>query len=286
MNVSNDIALAPPVVDFEYEQGIIKLIEKGLKGYQLIENKCAVNHETYYDWLYKKLDVKDHTTVLEYASALGHFWEHTKDQLNLTASYHLVDPSKIGMKFSKQVCEGISLPIHLNQMSLYQLDYCNHYFDTVFSDVGFALISEEKRVKALTEMNRVLKPGGKILFALQGKAYIEGLSDVCQCYGEVTNINPKHTSTNVGMQQEFKSLEGTLFESVTFEEYVSTYEVANPKVIMNMLISLKGKDKLIDQIIYQNKVTEFAKDVKTHVDQAHPIRLTRRVTLVTCQKAK
>ena len=64
-----------------------------------------------------------------------------------------------------ELAKNISPNVYLSDMT--NLPFKNNYFDAIISIASFHHLSTiERRMKCLEEMNRVLKPGGKILLSI------------------------------------------------------------------------------------------------------------------------
>lgn len=77
-----------------------------------------------------------------------------------------VDPAKEMHSLARKRSERLGLPVQLLQLSAEQLPANSESFDYVVCT--YSLCSIGKPIEALREMRRVLRPGGKLLFAEHG----------------------------------------------------------------------------------------------------------------------
>ncbi len=79
-----------------------------------------------------------------------------------------IDPSEELLNFAKERARKVSVPVELRLGSAESLPLEDKSIDTVVTT--FTLCSVGDAAAALAEMHRVLKPGGKLLFAEHGRA--------------------------------------------------------------------------------------------------------------------
>jgi len=73
-----------------------------------------------------------------------------------------LDPDSKALARAKRKAERVSISIRLDQGSADQLPYKGGFFDRVFSTFMFHHIPTDKQEKVLSEVQRVLKPGGRL----------------------------------------------------------------------------------------------------------------------------
>ena len=98
---------------------------------------------------------------------------------------------------------------------IYQLPFANNYFDLVFSNLTMQWIMEPK--KALLELNRVLKPGGILIFSSLG---LDTLMELKQSWLRVDqNIHVNHF---FDMQQIGDQVYSSNFENTVMDRDIIT----------------------------------------------------------------
>ena len=84
------------------------------------------------------------------------------------ASVHAVEPSDVGWRLSEQRRASTSLPIDRSGLDGQRLDEPDESFDCVLSTLTLCTIPDAHR--ALAEVRRVLRPGGRLHFLEHGLA--------------------------------------------------------------------------------------------------------------------
>jgi len=85
-----------------------------------------------------------------------------------------IDPSPALLQFAEQRADSTPVPVELLRGSAEALPLEDRSIDTVV--VTFTLCTVDDAATALAEMRRVLKPGGKLLFAEHGRAPEAGVA--------------------------------------------------------------------------------------------------------------
>jgi SAM-dependent methyltransferase len=99
--------------------------------------------------------------------SLVFYGEHTEHVLG-------IDPSAELLLFAEERAHKVSVPVELVRASAESLPLDDKSVDTVVST--FTLCSVSDAAIALSEMHRVLKPGGKLLFVEHGRAPDDGVA--------------------------------------------------------------------------------------------------------------
>jgi ubiquinone/menaquinone biosynthesis C-methylase UbiE len=85
-----------------------------------------------------------------------------------------IDPSPELLRFARKRARKVSFPVELLRGSAEAVPLDDQSVDTVVTT--FTLCSVGDAAKALSEMRRVLKPGGRLLFAEHGRAPDRGVA--------------------------------------------------------------------------------------------------------------
>lgn len=112
----------------------------------------------------KALFRKAEGNVLEVASGTGKNFSSYKKSISLTA----VDISPDMLVVAEKKANKQKLKAHFKLMDAHALDFPDSSFDTVTSSLSMCTFTEP--VKAVNEMMRVCKPGGRILLLEHGRS--------------------------------------------------------------------------------------------------------------------
>ena len=116
------------------------------------------------------------------------------------------------------------LEIEFKKGMSFELDLQDHYFDRVLSSLLFHHLTPEKKLETLTEIKRVLKPGGELHIADWGKAQnilmrgafllvqlLDGFSTTSESVqGKLLDYMKQVGFENAGETKRFNTIFGTL----------------------------------------------------------------------------
>ncbi len=105
------------------------------------------------------LDLTASAKILECGCAEGPFTEMLAESLDSRISIHAVDLSKELIKIASEKIKNENVYFSVDSIS--DLKFKDNFFDSV---IGNSILHHLDIEKALIEMKRVLKPGGKLLF--------------------------------------------------------------------------------------------------------------------------
>lgn len=99
--------------------------------------------------------------------SLGFYGEHTREVVGIDSSAEL-------LRFAEQRAQKLAIPVELLRCSAEAVPLEDESVDTVVST--FTLCSVGDAEKVLSELRRVVRPGGKLLFAEHGRAPDPGVA--------------------------------------------------------------------------------------------------------------
>jgi ubiquinone/menaquinone biosynthesis C-methylase UbiE len=118
--------------------------------------------------------------VLEVAVGTGRNLPHYPDGVRLTG----VDWSPAMLAIARDRAAALGREADLRQGDAQALDFPDESFDTVLCALGLCAIPDDRR--AVTEMTRVLRPGGRLLLADHVAASASALRAVQWLYERIT----------------------------------------------------------------------------------------------------
>ncbi|KAF2841749.1 methyltransferase type 11 [Patellaria atrata CBS 101060] len=180
--------------------------------------------------------------VLEVGAGTGELWRNTdRSGARLT----LTD-------FSPAMCEELrKLPnATVRQCDATSLPFENESFDSVIANHMLYHVDDPEA--ALKEFARVLRPGGQLAVALNGRDHLDELLGIGELVGRPSQIRDKaHIAAETA-----PGLIGRYFEDIVSERFPGAFEVPTPQPIIDYLSSLDDEPLNAEQREKVLKVVE------------------------------
>lgn len=103
-----------------------------------------------------------HGSVLDVGAGTGAMFPYFAATEGETASFHAVEPDPHMRRRAQQKADDLSLDVDIREAGAETLPYADDQFDIVIASLVFCTIPDVEA--ALTEVNRVLRPGGEFRF--------------------------------------------------------------------------------------------------------------------------
>ncbi len=195
-----------------------------------IHAKYSVNKQGFGSWIFHQYRLRENARILELGCGNGSMWiDHAiPDGTELI----LTDFSE-GMLDSARANVGGREGISFRQVDIQQIPYADESFDAVIANMMLYHVPD--LAKALSEVRRVLKPGGRFYCATSGTngitEYVQGL---LKDYGVRQGIGLSFTLQNGGdILKEY-------FSEVELRRYEDHLEVTETGDLVDYILSLEG----------------------------------------------
>ncbi len=137
-------------------------------------HKYNTNSDSFYGWIWKKMNISDPVSILEIGCGTGSFWKENFSNLPEGASLLMTD-------FSDGMVEKAK-----NNLSDYNIEYKVEDIENIdFPDDSFDLIMahhvvyhSENKDKALKELKRVVKPDGKVTITTNSEKHMLNVYEI------------------------------------------------------------------------------------------------------------
>ena len=131
--------------------------------------------------------------------------------------------------------------------------------------------------KALSEVKRVLKPGGKFYVSTNGNEHMQELEKLVTSYDKNINYDLQKYANKFGIENGDKLLK-KYFSNVILEEFNGEIVVDEVEPVVSYVTSAIGAQKSIND---ENKLDSFYKYVQTEIDKAGAISITTKSGMFT-----
>ncbi|MEU7823793.1 class I SAM-dependent methyltransferase [Catellatospora sp. NPDC049133] len=223
----------------------------------------GTNPQSWFSWLGERLPLVG--DVLEVGAGTGELWTHV-DHVARGARLTLTD-------FSAAMCEQLrTVPkAHVQQCDATHLPFGDATFDTVIAN--HMLYHLDDPAAALREFARVLRPGGRLAVAVNGRDHLEELNAVGPAIGRPDLT--LHATQNDFTAETGPGYMARLFADVSVQRYHGDLEVPNPDPVLTYLASLSSEPLTPEQFAAARN------HVQARIDAGGSFRVRKHTVLIT-----
>lgn len=256
-----------------------------------LHNLYSTNKQGWFSWIYDQCDIKAGMNILEIGCGSGALWKENRDKLKeyMTDNYahHINSDSNASFtggakKLSpdtgninitlNDISEGMlrdtrrELEKELNNKCMYFHAFdCN---DIPYEDQSFDLIIAnhvlfycDNLSRVLSEIRRVLKPGGTFICSTYGKAHMKEITTLVQKFNSSIILSADKLYERFGLDNGADLL-SPYFSSVSKHVYEDELMVDKPEPLIEYILSCHGNqnqyllDRYKDFYTYVEKKTQ------------------------------
>ena len=133
----------------------------------------AVN---WHRWIFERSYMPGERRILELGCGTGTFWLENEERIPEGWDVTLSDLSVGMLKEAKERLENVPHDFEFTEVDAQKIPFEDDHFDMVMANQVFHHIPNASR--ALAEIRRVLKPGGRVYIGASGRAHLQELSEL------------------------------------------------------------------------------------------------------------
>lgn len=220
------------------------------------------------DWFFERMDIPEYSKILELGCGNGLLWLKNIEAINETLSITLSDFSE-GML--KSANENLNNPnIKYEIIDIQDIPYADNSFDIIISRHMLYHVADID--KALSEVRRVLKPGGKFYVSTNGMNHMGELEKLVNEFNENIQVNLKKLPQKFGVENGEEYLKKH-FNSVKLEEYNGEIVIDKVQPVVSYAMSLGSfKKNLNDKGLFN----DFYRYVENEINKVGSLNITTK----------
>ena len=241
--------------DKEYEDIIKKQYENStnIESRINLHNKCSINKENWFVWLYKNLNLKENQKVLEIGSGNAALW---KENLNLLPNNIEITLSDISLGMLKNAKDNLKNDKHFSYKIIdgNNINLKDEKYDLIIANhVLFYLKDIDKSLK---DIKTLLKPNGTFICSTYSKMHMKEINDLVKEFDSRIELSKDKLYEIFGKENGQDILEKR-FNDVKWIGYEDGLLVNDENILIQYILSCHGN---------QNKyIVDKFKEFKTLV---------------------
>ena len=218
-----------------------------LEARKELHQRFSTNTYPWHRWVFDHLDVPANARVLELGCGPAWLWVENEGRIPQTWEVTLSDFSEGMLAEAKRNVQGLNGSFSFRQLDAQNIPFDDASFDAVIAN--HMLYHVPDIPKALVEIRRVLKPGGRLYAATNGAGHLQELGTL---QARLLGREPKRDydisgSRRFGLQNGAALLE-PFFPHVTLYRFEGDLEVTEAEPLVAYILSMNALRDLMDDV--------------------------------------
>ena len=231
-----------------------------------LHSHYAQNPKGWFPWVYEQCEIRPGMRILEVGCGDGTLWLQNRENIPEEVEILLSDISEGMLRDARRALGTEDKRFDFQVMDCQQIPCADESFDLVIA--GHVLFYCENPGKAVRELQRVLKLGGKLVCSTYGNDHMKEVSELVRDFDEHIVLSAEKLYERFGRKNGTEVLEHC-FADVEWRTYEDCLLVSNPEPLISYILSCHGNQS---QYI-SGRYREFFTYVKKQTDGG--LRITK-----------
>jgi len=206
-----------------------------------LHDKYSVNKYGWGNWVFDRYTFAENINVLELGCGTADIWRDRENGLPAKANIILSDFSPLMVQKAKDLLHGNSI-FSFQQINIQDIPYGSDTFDIVIANHMLYHVPDKE--KALAEVKRVLKTGGRFYTSTIGEKSLAELNEIYEKFDDKASFSyTKNISFTLENGLELLS---KYFIEIEQQRYIDSLEVTNAN---DIIAYIKSYNEVPDSII-------------------------------------
>lgn len=228
-------------------------------------------------WCFNNISFVENAKVLELGCGTGEFWRKNIDNLDKNLNICISDFSESMLKIAKANLKDIKLKFKFKEINAENIPFKDNTFDIIIAQHMIYFVPNMD--KALKEIKRVLRPGGKLYVTANSKYSMLELNELLEDFSPKSGLNSNGYSTRFELENG-KEILGKHFKNIHVNILNGKIIIDNP----NPVVSYKASTIQGEKILVGDKRKEFKEYLKKYIKDNGNISITTKTCMFKCEK--
>lgn len=233
-----------------------------------LHQRFSTNTYGWHRWVFDHLTLPPEAQILELGCGPGTLWHENLDRIPDRWQIMLSDFSPGMLEEARQNLRDSGRNVSFELVDAQAIPFADASFDAVIAN--HMLYHVPDRTKALSEIRRILRPGGRLYAATNGRNHLRELGELV---GKFVPHPPTYNRLSFNLEHGRDEL-SQWFSPVTLHRYESSLVVTEAEPLVAYVLSGYLKDFLVGE-----KLRAFTDVVKQQIDHHGAIRITKETGL-------
>lgn len=231
--------------------------------------RFSVNKQGWWNWYFEHIELPQQCRILELGCGNGNFWKSNTHRIPEGWRVTLTDFSPGMLEEAKCSLADVEHRFEYRIVDAQAIPYDDCSFDAVIANHMLYHIPE--RARALAEIRRVLRPGGKLHASTLGIGAMRELQEICNRLDPRIDLNLDSVAQAFGLDNGAEQL-GEFFDNVQRHLYEDYLLVPDAGPIVDYIMSTSDSVPLLRE--YGAEV--LTRVVEEALERERPLRITKR----------
>lgn len=240
----------------------------------VLHERFSTNSVGFHEWVFEQLHLTSGLKVLECGCGPAALWYKNAAELPEGLSITLLDLSEGMLEDSRKNLHGIEHLFTFRVGDIQEIPFEAEYFDVVIAN--HMLYHVPDKGKAVNEVKRVLKPGGRFFASTFGKSHLKEIDELTRLYVELPS---QRTSDSFTLENGFDVI-NDVFHNTELIRHEDSLVITEGEPLINYILSgSKARNALTP-----DKLDNLNSRVQQQIAKAGKIVVTKDAGIFISQK--
>lgn len=246
-----------------------------------LHSRFSTAKVNWYRWLFDHFTLPTGASVLELGCGPAKLWRENAERVPESWNITLTDASPGMIEEAKAYLEGAPRAFTYGVVDIQAIPFADASFGAVIAVHMLYHVPDQRR--ALAEVRRVLKPGGRFYASTNGSAHMQEMAELVSHFAEndaekdiVEAFRMVHTANSFRLEDAREMLT-PLFGEVTLHRYESALKVTEAEPLLAYILSTGAASefKLASDDAASQRLASFKRYLEARLEADAAIHITQ-----------